>query len=146
MDQQEEDGPEYGSDGVSEEQEQELEGGIQAPAPAPPRSVGPYRAIYPDYQSARAAKLARVEDAIDSANSREIFDGAPTEPEEQRWYIKGLYDAFNSIETEGDKAIIDKPCKNGRLSQAALKFQSGKYPAWAIEEVCWEIFVSTIQR
>ncbi|QSZ34410.1 hypothetical protein DSL72_006002 [Monilinia vaccinii-corymbosi] len=123
---QENNGPEYGSDGKPEE---------SSLAP-----IGPYRVIYSDYMSARAARLARVEDAIEEANDRGLYDNAPSEPLRQQAYIIRLVNAFNSIETEGDDSIIDKPCKNGKLSQAALKFQQGRYPAWAIEEVCWEIF------
>lgn len=137
---QDNNGPEYGTDGQPEEGSS-----IRAsPVLPPPAPVGPYRAIYPDARSARAAKLARVADAIEEANDRGVFDNAPNDPAHQRVYIRRLFNAFNSIDTEGDDSIIDKPCKNGKLSQAALKFQQGRYPAHAIEEVCWEIFVSKI--
>ncbi|KAB8298323.1 hypothetical protein EYC80_002051 [Monilinia laxa] len=133
---QDNNGSEYGADGQPEEGSS-----IRAsPALPPPAPVGPYRAIYPDSRSARAAKLSRVADAIEEANDRGVFDNAPNDPAHQRVYIRRLFNAFNSIDTEGDDSIIDKPCKNGKLSQAALKFQQGRYPAHAIEEVCWEIF------
>ncbi|RAL61097.1 hypothetical protein DID88_010437 [Monilinia fructigena] len=133
---QDNNGPDYGADGQPEEGSSNQ----ASPALPPPAPVGPYRAIYPDSRSARAAKLSRVADAIEEANDRGVFDNAPNDPAHQRVYIRRLFNAFNSIDTEGDDSIIDKPCKNGKLSQAALKFQQGRYPAHAIEEVCWEIF------
>ncbi|ESZ92608.1 hypothetical protein SBOR_7025 [Sclerotinia borealis F-4128] len=129
---QDDNGPEYGTSGQPGE-----DSSHRAPPQAP---NGPYRAIYPDLITARAAKAARIENAILEAHDSGVFSNAPTDPAHQRIYIKRLYDAFLSVETEGDNAIIDKPCKNGKMSQAALKFQNGRYPSHAIEEVCWEVF------
>ncbi|APA13155.1 predicted protein [Sclerotinia sclerotiorum 1980 UF-70] len=130
---QEDDIPEYGAGGhVSES------GQIRFAPPEVPN--GPYRAIYPDFEAVKQAKAERIEKRVADANDVGIYDGAPNNPVDQRRFIGDLYNAFNSIETEGEDAIIDKPTKNGKLSQAALKFQTGRYPPAAIEEVCWEIF------
>jgi hypothetical protein len=47
-----------------------------------------------------------------------------------------------SVQTSGPFEIIDKRSKNGALAQAAQRIRDKKYPDFAIEEVCWEIFVS----
>ncbi|KAI9641730.1 hypothetical protein NHQ30_009586 [Ciborinia camelliae] len=132
---QEDNGSDYGAGGHSGETYN-----FQASAAPPPVPNGPYSAIYPDLQAVRNAKRARIDNAIVAANDNGVFAGAPNDAAHQRVYIERLFNAFNSIETEGEDAIIDKPCKNGKLSQAALKFQQGRYPSAAIEEVCWEIF------
>ncbi|KAF7869878.1 hypothetical protein EAF04_004662 [Stromatinia cepivora] len=132
---QDDNGPEYGAGG-------HLEEGQSGQARMAPPEVpnGPYQAIYPDLDAVKQAKKDRIEERVADANEAGIYDGAPNDPLDQRRFIGDLYNAFNSIETEGEDAIIDKPTKNGKLSQAALKFQTGRYPPEAIEEVCWEIF------
>ncbi len=38
--------------------------------------------------------------------------------------------------------IQDKPGKNGKLSQAAMRLKNNYYPDEAIEEACWKVAVS----
>lgn len=65
--------------------------------------------------------------------------GYPTDEAEIRGYIKRLYEAFHNVDD-----IVDKPCKNGNMAQAAQKINDGFYPAKAVERACWDLFVSFI--
>ncbi|KAF7925699.1 uncharacterized protein EAE98_006924 [Botrytis deweyae] len=130
---QDDNGSEYGTSGYPEEH-------VRPSMSAPRGPPGPYRAIYSDLQDMQETKRRRIDDRMDVAYEEGRVSGAPADPADQRVYIKDLFDAFNSVEIEGDDAIIDKPTKHGRLSQAATKFKENHYPAYAIEEVCWEIF------
>ncbi|KAF7903510.1 uncharacterized protein EAF01_006559 [Botrytis porri] len=130
---QDDNSSEYGTSGYPEEHVRPM---LSAPRGPP----GPYRAIYSDLNDMKETKRRRIEDRLDAAYDEGRLSGAPVDPADQREFIKDLFEAFNSVETEGDDAIIDKPTKHGRLSQAATKFKENRYPAYAIEEVCWEIF------
>lgn len=134
MDQDENDS-EYGTSGYPEEH-------LRPMSSAPRGPPGPYRAIYSDLNDMQETKRRRIDERMEAAYDEGRLSGAPVDPADQREFIKDLFNAFNSVETEGDDAIIDKPTKHGRLSQAATKFKENRYPAYAIEEICWEIFVS----
>ncbi|KAM0145151.1 hypothetical protein ACHAP3_000273 [Botrytis cinerea] len=133
MDQDDSD-TEYGTGGYPEEH-------VRQPMLTTPRGpAGPYRAIYSDLDDMQETRRRRIDERMEAAHEEGRLSGAPDDPADQREFIKDLFEAFNSVETEGDDAIIDKPTKHGRLSQAATKFKENRYPAYAIEEVCWEIF------
>lgn len=134
---QDDSGTEYGTGGYPEEQVR------QQMLTIPRGPAGPYRAIYSDLDDMQETRRRRIDERMEAAHEEGRLSGAPDDPADQREFIKDLFEAFNSVETEGDDAIIDKPTKHGRLSQAATKFKENRYPAYAIEEVCWEIFVST---
>ncbi|KAF7947683.1 hypothetical protein EAE96_008763 [Botrytis aclada] len=123
----------YGTSGYPEEH-------VRSMATAPRGPPGPYRAIYSDLVDMQETKRRRMDERMEAAYEEGLMSGAPDDPADQRKFIKDLFDAFNSVETQGDDAIIDKPTKHGRLSQAATKFKENRYPAYAIEEICWEIF------
>ncbi|TGO50554.1 hypothetical protein BCON_0181g00210 [Botryotinia convoluta] len=131
---QDDNGSEYGTSGYPEEHLR------QSMSSAPRGPPGPYRAIYSDLNDMQETKRRRIDERMEAAYEEGRLSGAPVDPADQREFIKDLFEAFNSVETEGDDAIIDKPTKHGRLSQAATKFKENRYPAYAIEEVCWEIF------
>lgn len=133
---QDDSGPEYGAGGHTEEQY------YQGRVMAPQVPNGPYRPLFDGVHAVRQARAARLQEARDKAEDEGRYRDAPTALEDQHVLIEDLYNAFNSIEQEGENAIIDKPTKTGKLSQAAMKFKTGRYPEAAIQEVCWEIFVS----
>ncbi|TGO68533.1 hypothetical protein BOTNAR_0023g00110 [Botryotinia narcissicola] len=130
---QDDNGSEYGTSGYPEEH-------LRPMSSAPRGPPAPYRAIYSDLNDMQDTKRRRIDERIEAAYEEGHLSGAPIDPADQREFIKDLFEAFNSVETEGDDAIIDKPTKHGRLSQAATKFKENRYPAYAIEEICWEIF------
>jgi hypothetical protein len=59
-----------------------------------------------------------------------------TDVQKQFWAGK-LFLAFKNTDD-----IQDKPGKNGRLAQAAMRLKTNYYPDEAIEEACWKVVVS----
>ncbi|PQE13746.1 Signal transducer and activator of transcription 2 protein [Rutstroemia sp. NJR-2017a BVV2] len=100
---------------------------------------GGYHCMYKSADHAREAKAARVNDQVHCANLAGAL-GIPEDPHFQKPYIESLYNAFMSVATSGPFEIIDKRSKNDRLAQAAQRIRDKKYPSFAVEEVCWEIF------
>ncbi|PQE03702.1 Signal transducer and activator of transcription 2 protein [Rutstroemia sp. NJR-2017a BBW] len=100
---------------------------------------GEYRCIYNSVDHARNAKAARVNKQVRDANLTGAL-GIPEAPHLQKPYIESLYNAFMSVQTSGPLEIIDKRGKKGGLAQAAQRIRDKKYPQFAIEEACWEIF------
>jgi hypothetical protein len=68
--------------------------------------------------------------------------GAPIDiPElddvQKQFWAGKLFLAFKNTDD-----IQDKPAKNGKLAQAAMRLKSNYYPDEAIEEACWKVVVS----
>jgi len=53
-------------------------------------------------------------------------------------YVERLWYAVHNVDD-----IVDKPCKDNKLCQAAHRIRSGFYPPKAIQSALWNLVVST---
>jgi hypothetical protein len=96
-----------------------------------------HRIVLQDVEAYYDSLADSRKEQFERAAAENHVSDAPTNPAEQRVYIKRLFDAF--VNTAN---VIDKPCKNGNVAQSVRRFLENYYPELAIEKACWEIFVS----
>jgi hypothetical protein len=136
----------YSADGSWEDRNISPEDYASRASETPPSEYGMrdgYQCRYGSAEEAHEARAKRINSQIDREAIAELLD-IPNHPNCHKRYILKLYNAFLSVDTEGEYQIIDKPGKNGNLAQAAQRILDRKYPTYAVEEICWEIFVSTV--
>jgi hypothetical protein len=67
-----------------------------------------------------------------------LYRGLITSDVQKQFWAGKLFLAFKNTDD-----IQDKPGKNGRLAQAAMRLKTNYYPDEAIEEACWKVVVSS---